>query len=71
MSHAYSSEEKKKKIQFLKFIKLISNEIITSKDLKHELTAKVNHRGIIMIIANTYLAVCVRHSTSFTDINSF
>lgn len=40
------------------FIKLNNNEIFTFKHLKHEFTAKVNHGHIIIVITNTYLAVC-------------
>lgn len=54
-----SSEEKKKKIQLSIFIKLINNEIITSKHLKHELTAKLDRKSIIIIIINIYLAGCI------------
>ena len=72
MSHTHIFFRRKKKSQLSIFVKLINNEIFTSKHLKHELTAKVDHGSIIIIIVNNYLALCTRHSSmNFIHIDSF
>lgn len=57
VGHIHSLRKKKKKTQLLICIKLINNEIFTFNYLKHEFTTKVDFRNIVLITANTTLAL--------------